>query len=39
MPDYARTIITSATQAAKAELITPEQVADLVAEVKANPPQ
>ncbi|MFE4991409.1 hypothetical protein ACFRH4_08665 [Streptomyces mirabilis] len=37
--DYAMTIVTSARQAAEAEAITPEDIAALVAEVKANPPQ
>ncbi|KPI12055.1 hypothetical protein OK074_2676 [Actinobacteria bacterium OK074] len=37
--DFARTVVTAATQAAKAGLITPEEVAELVAEVKADPPQ
>jgi hypothetical protein len=34
--DYAQTIITSARQAAEAGAIEPEEVAALVAEVKAN---
>ncbi|MET9510774.1 hypothetical protein ABZX62_20330 [Streptomyces flavidovirens] len=33
--DYAQTIVTSAVQAAKAGAISPEDVAELVAEVKA----
>ncbi|MFJ8507720.1 hypothetical protein [Streptomyces avermitilis] len=37
--DYARSIITSAVQAAQAEVISPEQLSELVDEVNANPPE
>ncbi|MFD4523272.1 hypothetical protein ACFWP7_04920 [Streptomyces sp. NPDC058470] len=35
--DYAHSIVISATEAAKAEAVTAEELSALVAEIKANP--